>query len=295
MGDNTKIGWTDATWNPTTGCTKVSPGCKFCYTERVWPRLKANATTHYFGREFTDVACHEDMLDQPLRWKRSRKIFVNSMSDLFHADIPDEFIDQVFAIMLLARQHTFQVLTKRIERAKDYLAAPDRANKVLAATKALFARGGDAYGHYRFPESLDWPLANVWLIASVEDQNAAEARVPILLDCIAAVRGVSVEPMIGPVSLKNIRLSDGAVLDALSGADTAGRHHQRLDWAIIGCESGTRRRKLDIDWVRSLIVELGNAGTALFLKQLFMSGKLCANPALDGIQRLEFPVAARAA
>lgn len=119
----TKINWTNETWNPITGCSKVSAACKFCYAERDWERLSANPNpkTVYFGRKFTNVQCHPERLDQPLRWTKPRMIFVNSMSDLFHPDIPDSFIDQAFAVMALTKQHTFQVLTKRPERMMKYL------------------------------------------------------------------------------------------------------------------------------------------------------------------------------
>src|SRR5262245_60057897 len=113
MGDRTGIEWTDATWNPVSGCSKVSQGCKNCYAERMFPRS-------YPGREFTDVRTHPERLEQPLRWKTPRLIFVNSMSDLFHGAVPDDFLDQVFAVMALAPQHSFQVLTKRPERALEY-------------------------------------------------------------------------------------------------------------------------------------------------------------------------------
>jgi protein gp37 len=134
MGDHSQIQWTDATWNPVTGCSKVSPGCAHCYAEgvaaRFWktqypsmpPReLTVDSVRHGRPREFTDVMTHEDRLDQPLRWKKPRKVFVNSMSDLFHEDVPDDFIDKVFAVMALAPQHTFQILTKRAARMRDYL------------------------------------------------------------------------------------------------------------------------------------------------------------------------------
>jgi hypothetical protein len=151
MGDKTGIEWTEATWNPTTGCDKVSPGCAHCYAEGVADRLWAtqypavmpdgtsvNAVPVHIAEEyqregltrpraFTDVQCHEDRLDQPLRWKKPRKVFVNSMSDLFHEDVPDAFIDRVFAVMALAPQHTFQILTKRAERMRAYLGDPEHA------------------------------------------------------------------------------------------------------------------------------------------------------------------------
>ena len=135
MGDKSAIGWTDASWNPVTGCTKVSPGCKFCYAKhQAWPRLAANPKTRYFGREFENVRCHPEMLDQPIRWRRPRRIFVNSMSDLFHEDIPDHFIDQIFAVMALCPRHQFQVLTKRPERMREYMLErwqPGREMRVL--------------------------------------------------------------------------------------------------------------------------------------------------------------------
>ncbi|MFQ5483535.1 MAG: DUF5131 family protein, partial [Nitrospinaceae bacterium] len=110
------IGWTDETWNPVTGCSKVSAGCKNCYAERLWPRVYGRT-----GRAFTDVECHPERLEAPLRWRKARTVFVNSMSDLFHAEVPDEFIDRVFAVMALCPQHTFQILTKRQDRAREYL------------------------------------------------------------------------------------------------------------------------------------------------------------------------------
>ncbi len=119
MSASTKIEWTGATWNPVTGCAKVSHGCKRCYAERDWQRLQH--LPRFAGRAFTDVACHPERLDQPLRWLKPRRIFVNSMSDLFHEDVPDEFIDRVFAVMALSYRHTFQVLTKRPGRMLDYM------------------------------------------------------------------------------------------------------------------------------------------------------------------------------
>ncbi len=196
MSDKTGIAWTDATWNPVTGCSKVSQGCKNCYAEREWGRLSANPKAMaYYGRAFTDIACHEDRLDQPLRWKKPRMIFVNSMSDLFHEDVPDDFIDRVFAVMALAENHTFQVLTKRPERMLRWF-DPGFDNREHAVGQAMreiaAARGGDDAG---LPE---WPLPNVWLGVSVEDHATADERIPLLLQAPAAVRWVSAEPLIGP-------------------------------------------------------------------------------------------------
>lgn len=176
MGGATKIQWTDETWNPVTGCTKVSQGCKHCYAERVFPRAYAKT-----GRCFTDVRTHPERLDQPLRWKKPRRVFVNSMSDLFHEDVPDEFIDKVWEIMANAPDHTFQILTKRPAR-------------MLAWT------GGVDAGKWPM-WLLPWPLPNVWLGVSVEDQATADERIPPLLRTAAAVRFISLEPCLGPVDL----------------------------------------------------------------------------------------------
>jgi len=186
MSDKTGIEWTDATWNPATGCSKVSQGCKHCYAEREWPRM-TKLVPAYAGRAFTDVATHADRLDQPLRWKKPRMIFVNSMSDLFHQDVPDSFIDQVFAVMALAPQHTFQVLTKRAKRMREYMSEGARASAVfdiMRNSEIGYLAGGDKLP----PQS--WPLPNVWLGVSVEDQAAADERIPLLLDTPAAVRWI---------------------------------------------------------------------------------------------------------
>lgn len=218
MSDGTKIEWTDATWNPVTGCAKVSQGCKNCYAERDWKRLSAMPQTVYFGRKFTDVATHNDRLGQPLRWKRPRRIFVNSMSDLFHLDVPDDFIERVFAVMAHAKQHTFQVLTKR----------PDRMRHVARYIADINGR----------------PLPNVWLGVSVEDQETADERIPILLDTPAAVRWISAEPLLGPINL-----------------------HERLDWVVAGGESGPNARPMHPDWLRSLRDQCNAAGVDFLFKQ----------------------------
>lgn len=195
------IEWTDTTWNPTTGCTKVSPGCAHCYAETL--------TARYAGRpgwpaEFKPwvpgndtVVLHPDRLEEPFKWRTPRRVFVNSMSDLFHEEIPDEFIDKVFAVMALTPQHTYQVLTKRPERMRAYLrshdvglrwanAADPRANGIGPGTAVEWTRNG---------------LPAVWLGVTVENQRWADERIPILLDTPAAVRFVSAEPLLGPVDL----------------------------------------------------------------------------------------------
>lgn len=189
---STSIEWTDDVWNPVTGCTKVSRGCKNCYAE-TWAGRRIG---QWKDRPFTDVRCHPERLDQPLRWRKSRRVFVNSMSDLFHEDVPDEFIDKVFGVMALAPLHTFQVLTKRPERARAYLTARNDPTGVLPIRRAS-SEFMAAAGHPTEPWSM--PLANVWLGVSVEDQATADERIPLLLDTPAAVRFVSYEPALGPV------------------------------------------------------------------------------------------------
>ncbi len=263
MSDKTGIAWTDATWNPVTGCSKVSQGCKHCYAEREWGRLSANhKATNYYGRSFSDVACHEDRLDQPLRWKKPRMIFVNSMSDLFHEDVPDAFIDRVFAVMALAKRHTFQVLTKRPERMLRWF-DPGFDNREHAVGQAMqeiaAARGGDDAG---LPE---WPLPNVWLAVSVEDQATADERIPLLLQSPAAVRWVSAEPLIGPMDMAEVPVGMSGPLrpDGVTGSGTP-----KLDWIVCGAESGPQSRIMRAEWARKLRDDCVSAGVPFFMKQL---------------------------
>lgn len=263
MADKSGIQWTDATWNCVTGCDKVSPGCSYCYAETVADRFWA---TQYRGipivdlnkpgrvggapnstrpRVFTDVQCHDDRLDQPLRWKRPRRIFVNSMSDLFHEDVPDTFILTVFSIMEKCPQHTFQVLTKRAERMRDMVSWLQR-------------KWADE------DPPTPFPLSNVWLGVSVENQHWADIRVPQLLETPAAVRFVSYEPALGAVNflpwLKMFR-NDHVV-------DPTGVAYQSLDWVIVGGESGKHARGFDLAWARSAVEQCRQAGVACFVKQL---------------------------
>lgn len=180
MGDRSSIEWTDATWNPTTGCDRVSPGCDNCYALKLAKRLKAMGNPRYRndGRAASSgpgfgLTLHPDKLSDPLAWRSPRFVFVNSMSDLFHADVPKAFIRRAFATMRDAERHTFQVLTKR----------PARMAKVLRELQ---------------PE----PLPNVWLGTSVEDQQHAEKRIDLLLNAPAAVRFLSCEPLLGPIDLQ---------------------------------------------------------------------------------------------
>lgn len=273
MADKTGIEWTNATWNPVTGCAKVSQGCKNCYALRDWPRLAAVSSTVYYGRKFTDVQCHPERLDQPLRWKRPRMIFVNSMSDLFHEDVPFEFIDQVFAVMAMATRHTFQVLTKRPERMREYLSYVNRAEAIGWAETELFGRVGKLpAGAYLGPTHRRLPIPNVWLGVSVEDQATADERIPLLLETPAAVRWLSIEPLLGPVSLRWLSAwPENAPTSATNPYNGGRTDHldglRRLDWVVVGGESGPKARPMHPDWVRTLRDQCADAGVPFFFKQ----------------------------
>lgn len=281
MGDKTGIEWTDATWNPVTGCTKVSQGCKHCYAERVFPRVYSGAqidtglerNNDYLGpvmrpRKFTDVQCHQDRLDQPLRWRRARRIFVNSMSDLFHEDVPDQFITDVFGIMALAHWHTFQVLTKRPNRMLEYLCKGDHG--IIAQFSAIQRVGGISIKpvfaalDVKRRDEIDWawPLRNVWLGVSVENQETADERIPLLLHTPAAVRFLSCEPLLGRVDLTKIDLGWCSTNTLIKAEDMTA-----IDWVIAGGESGPHARPMHPAWVRSLRDQCHSAGVPFLFKQ----------------------------
>lgn len=247
----TDIEWTDKTWNPVTGCTKVSAGCKNCYAETV-------ANRFWGERKFTDVQTHPDRLDAPLRWRKPRRVFVNSMSDLFHEDVPDEFIDRVFAVMALSPQYTFQVLTKRPVRMRSYcrtLGRHHESDRVSIAAKSLG-------GSFRWTlGACGWHLPNVWLGVSVENQAAAEERIPLLLQTPAAVRFLSCEPLLGPVKL--CRGCPGC-----SAGDCGVLCNDGISWVIVGGESGPCARPCDVAWIRSIVEQCRAAKVACFMKQL---------------------------
>lgn len=249
---STGIEWTDETWNPTTGCDRVSPGCDNCYALGMAKRLKAMGQADYqtdgdpktSGPGF-GLAVHPHRLDQPLRWKKPRRIFVNSMSDLFHDDTPDEYISQVFAVMSAAKQHTFQLLTKRHGRMRSLLNSERFRKAVLR--EWLF---GDMIPDDDTRPS--WPLPNVWLGVSVENQQWANIRIPALLDTPAAVRFLSCEPLLGPVSLfDNSRIDTGTL----------------VDWVIVGGESGPKARPMQPQWARQLRDECNRYGIPFLFKQ----------------------------
>lgn len=259
------ISWTDETLNVVTGCTPVSEGCAHCYAARMAKRPIGDFTG---GRKFSEIRLHPDRLEKPLHWKKPRKIFICSMSDLFHPAVPDEFIDKVFAMMALCPQHTFQLLTKRPERMLAYLTE--------TATE-----GGRLF--YGIPP--DW----IWLGVSCEDQAAADERIPLLLQTPAVVRYVSFEPLLGPIKLS--RHHAWCPTHDFDGGFCTGECSDRryLNWAICGPETGPKRRIVSISDVRSLADQCVSAGIPFHLKAMEIYGKIVKKPELDGKQWLEFP------
>lgn len=270
MSDGTKIEWTDATWNPIVGCSVVSPGCTNCYAMRLaGTRMKHHPSRAGLTRDSKagpvwtgEVRFMEQWLIQPLRWAKPRMIFVCAHADLFHEAVPDEWIDRIFAVMAMAPQHTFQVLTKRPERMREYLHSPVVIDSIANAAH-------DIDGGIGAPIL---PLPNVWLGVSVEDQRRADERIPILLDTPAAVRWVSAEPLLGPIDLTKI---DGGSLDpeargiavnALTGGRASGSPWH-LNWVVAGGESGPGARPMHPDWARSLRDQCAAAGVPFLFKQ----------------------------
>jgi protein gp37 len=287
MADTSKIEWTDATWNVVTGCEKVSPGCDNCYAETFAERWRG-IPGHHFETGF-DVTLRPERLTLPLRWKKPRKVFVNSMSDLFHKDIPDEYIARVFAVMALTPQHTYQVLTKRHGRMRAVLrdectcggghtpGTHFRSQMAWAVSKANPDRipGLPDDAEQRINNAA-WPLPNAWLGVSVEDQKRADLRIPALVDTPAAVRFLSCEPLLGPVWIDEYIWQacpccdgeghDEACAPCADGGCDFG-HVRKLDWVIVGGESGHGARPMSPDWARSLRDQCAAAGVPYLFKQ----------------------------
>jgi protein gp37 len=255
VSDGSRIEWTEATWNPVTGCTKVSPGCDHCYAETFAERWRG-VPGHHFERGF-DVTLRPERLEQPLRWLRPRRVFVNSMSDLFHEDVPDGLIGSVFDVMAKTPRHTYQILTKRHGRMRSLL--------------GKWADDGWMWRRYDglWCGPVKGPLPNVWLGVSAEDQKWADIRIPALLATPAAVRFVSAEPLLGPVTLFPGRwlppLGGGPRVSLLRPWENPG---PSLDWVIAGGESGPGARRMAGDWARGLVAECTGTGTPVFVKQL---------------------------
>lgn len=283
MADKTGISWTDATWNPIVGCSVVSPGCTNCYAMRQAARIVSmQPKSHYKGTlarvngnavwTGTVNQAPDATWEAPLRWKKPRRIFVNSMGDLFHESVPDEWIDRAFAVMALSPQHTFQVLTKRARRMREYVTTKIRNLSIDDAADEL-KPGRPVTDIFR------WPLPNVWLGVSAEDQARADERIPDLLATPAAVRFVSAEPLLGPIVLKWSRMHpDHAryyVHDWLSGKTQYGQDdgsiihgsEPMLDWIIAGGESGPGHRGMNLAAAYSIQAQCKEARTAFWFKQ----------------------------
>jgi protein gp37 len=261
MAERSHIEWTDTTWNPVTGCTEVSAGCDRCYAKTFAERWRG-VPGHPFERGF-DLTLRPERLDQPLSWRKPRRVFVNSMSDLFHDGIPDAFITEVFARMWWTPRHTFQLLTKRHGRMRVLLPRIEAELRNRERDLALVDR----------PTPLTWPLPNVWLGVSVENQKWADIRIPALLNSPAAVRFLSCEPLLGPVDLQQAVVVMG---DQRGHGLTASWVHVRgccrrfhgIDWVIVGGESGPGARPMDLAWACDLAEQCQAAGVAVFVKQL---------------------------
>ncbi|MEM9880200.1 MAG: phage Gp37/Gp68 family protein, partial [Pseudomonadota bacterium] len=244
MADKSLIEWTEATWNPITGCSVISPGCTNCYAMRLaGTRLKHHESRKGLtepskaGPVWTgEVRLNEQWLDQPMRWKRPRMIFVCAHGDLFHETVPDEWIDKIFAVMALSRHHVFQVLTKRADRMRSYLdgyAAWVRVERLIGDLKPSSLWNGSHYEAQRILQS-GQPLPNVWVGVSAENHEWAYERLPELDATHAALHWVSAEPLVGPIDFD--RLALGCL----------------PDWIVVGGESGRNARSMDPDWAREI-------------------------------------------
>jgi protein gp37 len=297
MAGATKIEWSDATWNVVTGCEKVSPGCDHCYAETFAERWRGTPG-HHFENGF-DLTLRPERLDLPLRWKKPRRIFVNSMSDLFHQDVPEEFIAKVWTVMAATPQHTYQILTKRHARMRSVVRriawrtpTTEERRRGVHGSQAYVQANEDLNWHLGHPEV----LRNVWLGVSAEDQQRAALRIPALLDTPAAVRFVSAEPLLGPIDLRNLR-SGSAVIDSLGGdvKDREGVVYTGtpsvLDWVIVGGESGPGARPMHPDWVRTLRDQCTAADVAFFFKQWgeYITATVEDDPAFAGGRAYQLP------
>lgn len=267
---STKIEWTDETWNPLHGCSDASAGCTNCYAKKEahihanHPNPKVAARFEGLTRISGGKVCwtgkinlHEDILLQPLKWKRPRRVFVNSQSDLFHPSVPFEFVDKVFAIMALTPQHTYQVLTKRPERMAEYFSYEWTESEAAYLSQEACREWLNGLGYSDLDEVIGTCPKNAWGGVSVEDQKAADERIQHLLECPFAVRFLSCEPLIGAVNL---------AYTCFNGADSFGSM-PGIHWVICGGESGHGARPMRPDWARSLRDQCVAAGVPFFFKQ----------------------------
>lgn len=314
MGDKTGIQWTDATWNPIRGCSRVSEGCRNCYAETMAARFCDKGQPYYglakrtaSGPRWTGkVRIIPEHLTDSLRWRKSRRIFTNSMSDLFHEELTNEEIAAIFGIMAACPHHQFQVLTKRAKRMAEWFewlrqdsAGSDQAWDVRPLTcwrhaktvLPIIEQSVWDKELYEVAHKIKWPLPNVWLGVSVENQEAADERIPLLIRCPAAIRFLSCEPLIGRVTLQSNApapaMHSRAYLRGIEG-------DRRIDWVIAGCESGPGARPCEPGWLRTLRDECRAAGVKYFLKQataaqegghrLYPSGQAARSEVVDVVK-----------
>jgi len=310
MSDKTKIEWADATANPVNGCTVISPGCTNCYAMRLaGARLRNHPSRAGLTQQSKagpvwngTVRWNERQLMQPLKWRKPRKIFWNAHGDLFHDAVPDEWIDKVFAVCALTPQHTHMILTKRPKRMRDYMTyssrpdkfifyredgssypIPDSRMRVESALCGLFAKTparqlnlaaklSEIAGFEGIMQG--WPLPNVWLGVSVEDQERADERIQNLLETPAAIRFISAEPLLGPLDLREIQYYPGFCVNSLTGCcdDGSMPDQQPINWVIVGAESGPGARTMANEWAQSIVDQCRETGTAVFVKQLSSGG-----------------------
>lgn len=272
-----KIEWTEKTWNPISGCSKISPGCKNCYAERMAKRLAGRAG--YPKNNPFKVTIHQDKIDLPVTWTRPTKIFVCSMGDLFHEEIDFVWTSRIFDVMrdcnYLERKHIFFILTKRPEIMVRFFK--------YYRKKILFSKDE--------PITL---MENIWLGVTAENQEQADKRIPILLSIPAAVRFVSVEPMLEPINIEKYLRCQGCGysqkdMDTYWDHDLCKNPTNKLSWSVIGAESGPRARKIDNSHIFNLILQCSDADVPVFLKQAWINGKLVKMPQLRGQRWSEMP------
>lgn len=265
--NRTTIEWTDYTWNPVTGCHKVSPGCKHCYAETLTNRFAKT----WGVKDFREIVLHNERLDEPQKNKKKwagKKVFVCSMSDLFQDDVPFDFIAMVYARMARVQTTTFQILTKRPQRALEFYKWIQAKFDELHADPVytLFKVFGIPFEDY----TGTWPLPNVWIGTSCENQETANERIPQLLQIPAAVRFVSCEPLLGPIDLLHINTGQVSWVDSLRGmgyGNDPNDNRNYIHWVIAGGESGHGARPMHPDWVRSLRDQCARALVPFFFKQ----------------------------
>lgn len=306
MSQKTKIEWTESTWNPVSGCDKISAGCANCYAEKMAKRLQAMGTKGY--KNGFKVTLHPDRLSEPTNRKKPTMYFVCSMGDLFHDDVPFEFIDKILHTIIQTPQHTFQILTKRPERMQEYF------NSFYSAMELCDRE----FAPYKWWDYLiDGVIPNLWLGVTAENQEQADNRIPILLGIPATKRFVSIEPMLSKIDLTKLEkdMSDGTYygykMNGLTGIgyeyipeSSCEQKWAKLDWVICGGETGANARPLHPNWVRSLRDQCQEANVPFFFKQwgewIYNNfngellpdrvGKKQAGHLLDGIEYREIPL-----